>query len=76
MSTDMSKYLKQAEKVSIPRHRHCIVCSTPIAMEREFCSTSCEDEFKRMEKKRKYQMFIPLLLLPIVFVVLLLISHR
>jgi predicted nucleic acid-binding Zn ribbon protein len=67
----MSKYLKQAEKVSIPRHRHCIVCSTPIAMEREFCGSTCEDEFKRIERKRKYTMFVPLLLLPVVFLLLL-----
>ena len=71
----MSKYLKQAEKVSVPRHRHCIVCSTPIAVEREFCSTACEDEFKRIERKRKYTMFIPLLLLPVLFLVLLLLRR-
>jgi len=71
----MSKYLKQAEKVNIPKHRHCVVCSTPISIEREFCSTSCEDEFKRVERKRKYQLFIPLLLLPLMFVVLLLLRH-
>jgi len=45
-------------------------------MEREFCSSTCEDEFKRIEKKRKYTMFLPLLFLPVVFIILLLISHR
>jgi len=71
----MSKYLKQAEKVSVPRHRHCVMCSSPISMDREFCGASCEDEFKRVEKKRKYQMFIPLLLLPLIFIILLLLRR-
>jgi predicted nucleic acid-binding Zn ribbon protein len=72
----MSKYLKQAEKVSVPRHRHCIVCATPIAMDREFCGSSCEDEYKRMERKRKYMMIVPLLIIFPLFLVLILFSHR
>jgi len=72
----MSKYLKQAEKVSVPRHRHCIVCATPIGLEREFCGPNCEDEFKRAERKRKYMMVIPILLIFPFFLLLLLLGRR
>jgi predicted nucleic acid-binding Zn ribbon protein len=72
----MSKYLKQAEKVSVPRHRHCIVCATPIGIEREFCSSNCEDEFKKAERKRKYMMIVPILLIFPLFLVLILLGHR
>jgi len=72
----MSKYLKQAEKVSIPRHRHCVVCATPIALEREFCSQNCEDEFRRAERKRKYMMIVPLLLIFPFFLLILFMGRR
>ena len=71
----MSKYLKQAEKVSIPRHRHCAVCATPIPLEREFCSSNCEDEYKRVERKRKYTMLIPILLFIPLLMLLLFVHH-
>ncbi|MGA8858139.1 MAG: DUF2116 family Zn-ribbon domain-containing protein [Candidatus Bathyarchaeia archaeon] len=66
----MSKYMKQAEKVTIPKHRHCGVCSTPIEMDREFCGPMCEDQFKRSERKRKYTFIIVLMMFPILFFVL------
>ena len=72
----MSKYLKQAEKFSVPRHRHCVVCATPIPIEREFCGSNCEDEFKRTERKRKYMMVIPILLIFPFFLLILLLGHR
>jgi predicted nucleic acid-binding Zn ribbon protein len=72
----MSKYLKQAEKVSVPRHRHCIVCATPISLEKEFCGSICEDQYKRVERKRKYQLVIPMLIMfPVLFLLLFLMHH-
>jgi len=72
----MSKYLKQAEKVSIPRHRHCIVCATPISIEKEFCGSECEDQFKKAERRRKYMMIVPILLIFPFFFLILLLGHR
>ncbi len=66
----MSKYMKQAEKVSIPKHRHCVVCSTPVAIDREFCGEVCEDQFKRSERKRKYTFILVLLMFPALFLIL------
>lgn len=71
----MSKYMKQAEKVGIPKHRHCVMCSTPIPMDREFCGPMCEDKFKRSERKRKYTFIIILLMFPVLFF-LLTLFHR
>jgi predicted nucleic acid-binding Zn ribbon protein len=69
-ATLMSKYMKQAEKVTIPKHRHCVVCSTPISIDREFCGPMCEDQFKRSERKRKYTFIIVLLMFPVLFFIL------
>jgi len=69
-STIMSKYMKQAEKVATVKHRHCVICSTPIAMDREFCSSMCEDQFKRSERKRKYTFIVVLLMFPVLFFLL------
>jgi predicted nucleic acid-binding Zn ribbon protein len=69
-ATLMSKYMKQAEKVTIPKHRHCVMCSTPISVDREFCGQMCEDQFKRSERKRKYTFIIVLLMFPVLFFLL------
>ena len=69
----MSKYMKQAEKVTVPKHRHCAVCSTPVGMDREFCGSMCEDQFKRAERKRKYTFIVVLMMFPILFLVLTLL---
>ena len=69
----MSKYMKQAEKVAIAKHRHCVMCSTPISMDREFCGSMCEDQFKRSERKRKYTFMIVLLMFPVLFFLLVLL---
>lgn len=71
----MSKYVKQAEKVTMPRHRHCVVCSSPIPMEREFCGPNCEDQFKRGERKRKYTFIGILMLFPVLFLILTLFKR-
>ncbi|HUO41819.1 MAG TPA: DUF2116 family Zn-ribbon domain-containing protein [Methylomirabilota bacterium] len=66
----MSKYMKQEQKASVPKHRHCIMCSTPISLEEQFCGPNCEDQFKRSERKRKYTFLAILLMFPILFFVL------
>lgn len=66
----MSKYLKPEIKASIPKHRHCLVCSTPIPLEKEFCGPNCEDTFKKAERRRKYQFIIILLMFPALFFLL------
>ena len=71
----MSKYMKQEQKASIPKHRHCIVCSTPISIEQQFCGLSCEDEFKRAERKRKYTFIVILAMFPILFLILTLLRR-
>jgi predicted nucleic acid-binding Zn ribbon protein len=66
----MSKYIKQETKASVPKHRHCAVCATPIAFEKEFCGPNCEDQFKRSERKRKYTFILILLMFPVIFLLL------
>jgi predicted nucleic acid-binding Zn ribbon protein len=72
----MSKYFKKDEKTGIPKHRHCVVCATPIAMDREFCGPNCEGQFKRAERKRKYTFIVILMMFPLLFLVLNLFLKR
>jgi predicted nucleic acid-binding Zn ribbon protein len=73
----MSKYLRpEQQKATVPKHKHCIVCATPIAFEREFCGPNCEDQFRRSEKKRKYTQLIMMLMIPLMVVILLLFRPR
>jgi predicted nucleic acid-binding Zn ribbon protein len=74
-ATDMSKYIKPEAKVTIPKHRHCIVCSTPISFDKEFCGPNCQDQFKRQEKKRKYMFIAILLMFPALFLILTLLRR-
>ncbi|HKM50113.1 MAG TPA: DUF2116 family Zn-ribbon domain-containing protein [Candidatus Bathyarchaeia archaeon] len=66
----MSKYIKTEQKTAVPKHKHCVVCSTPIAMDRVYCGPICEDEFRKSERKRKYTFIIILLMFPILFFIL------
>jgi predicted nucleic acid-binding Zn ribbon protein len=72
----MSKYMKPEAKVAIPKHKHCIVCSTPISFDREFCGPACEDDFKRRERKRKLTFIVVLLMFPVLFFLLTLFRPR
>jgi predicted nucleic acid-binding Zn ribbon protein len=70
-TTSMSKYLRpEQQKASVPKHRHCTVCATPISMEKEFCGPTCEDQFKRSERKRKYVFILILAMFPALLLVL------
>ncbi len=72
----MSKYLKKDESPhSIPKHRHCIICATPISFDKEFCGPNCEDQFKKAERKRKYTFIIILLMFPALFFILTLLRR-
>ena len=68
--TQMSKYLKTEQRSTIPKHRHCVVCATPISYDKEFCGPNCEDRFKRAERKKKYTFILILLMFPVLFLVL------
>ena len=74
--TQMSKYLKpDQQKAGISKHRHCVVCATPVPMDKEFCGPNCEDQFKRAERKKKYTFILILLMFPVLFLVLTLLAR-
>ena len=73
----MSKYLKpEQQKSGISKHRHCVVCATPVPMEKEFCGPNCEDQFKRAERKKKYTFILILLMFPVLFLILTLLRPK
>lgn len=69
----MSKYRREDRDVLV-KHRHCTICSTPVAFEKMFCSPRCEGEHARMMRKRKYSMLVTTLVFPLVFVIFMLIA--
>lgn len=65
----MSKHQKETAPV-IVKHKHCAVCSTPIPMSKEFCSTACQDENKRVARRRRYTFIATLAMFPVLLVLL------
>ena len=61
---------------NIPSHKHCTICGKSIPVDKEFCSIECEEEYKRIMKKRKRSNYIMMgmmvLLLLIIFLPFLL----
>ena len=70
----MSKHQKEAPPV-IVKHRHCAICSTPIPMSKEFCSAACEDENKRVVRRRRYTFVLTLAMFPVLLVLLMLLRR-
>jgi len=69
----MSKYMKPEARVTIPKHKHCLVCATPVPFEKEYCGPACEEKFKSSERRRKYMFILVLLMFPLFFLVLTLL---
>jgi predicted nucleic acid-binding Zn ribbon protein len=70
----VSKHQKEAAPV-IVKHKHCAICSTPIPMSKDFCSTACEDENKRLLRRRRYTFVLTLAMFPLLFLLLLLLRR-
>jgi len=51
------------EKVMIPQHSHGIVCGKPIAPTKVTCSRECEEKLMKMERDRRYNTLVPLIIL-------------
>ena len=57
-------------------HKHCPVCGNAMALDREFCSSTCEKlvvEYKEKQKaknRRIYTFLLPVLFIIVVFLLL------
>jgi len=58
----------------IEDHKHCIVCGKATGPDKFFCSPSCEEMFKKQQKRMARSRMIMMVLLAVVFVVIMLIS--
>jgi predicted nucleic acid-binding Zn ribbon protein len=65
----MSKHQKDAIPVVV-KHKHCVICSTPTPMSKGFCSQACEDENKRLSRRRKYTFIATLAMFPVLLILL------
>ncbi|MEM3517038.1 MAG: DUF2116 family Zn-ribbon domain-containing protein [Candidatus Bathyarchaeia archaeon] len=68
----MKKHSK--EDYSIFKHHHCQICEMPIPMDKKFCSKKCEEEFKKIEKRRKYSTLLMLIMIPALLLIMALIE--
>jgi len=64
------------EEAPIPKHKHCMICGVSIPIDKEFCSEKCEEQYNKMVKKRKYSLWIMMLIFPAMLLILLLLSPR
>lgn len=72
----MSKKLKKELVETIPKHKHCAVCGISIPANREFCSEKCSNEYERTLKKRKYSIWIMMLIFPATLLLLMLLGAK
>ncbi|MBS7656129.1 DUF2116 family Zn-ribbon domain-containing protein [Candidatus Bathyarchaeota archaeon] len=70
----MSKKFKIEE--AIPKHKHCLICGISVAFDKEFCSEKCEEQYSKMVKKRKYSLWIMMLIFPAMFLILLFLTPK
>jgi len=70
----MSKHQKETAPV-IVKHRHCAICMTPIPMSKEFCSATCEEENKRILRRRRYTFIATLAMFPVLLILLMLLRR-
>jgi predicted nucleic acid-binding Zn ribbon protein len=70
----MSKKFKMEEP--IPKHKHCLICGVSIPFDKEFCSEKCEEQYNKMVRKRKYSLWIIMLIFPIMFLILLFLTPK
>jgi predicted nucleic acid-binding Zn ribbon protein len=71
----VSKHQKETAPV-IVKHKHCLICSTPIPMSKDFCSSTCEQENKRLVRRRRYTFIATLAMFPVLLILLTLFSRR
>ncbi|HID60272.1 MAG TPA: DUF2116 family Zn-ribbon domain-containing protein [Hadesarchaea archaeon] len=58
----------------IEDHKHCIVCGKATGADKFFCSPSCEDVFKKQQKRMARSRMVMLILFVALFVVIMVIS--
>lgn len=42
----------------IPQHKHCMICNKAIPAKTRICSDECQEEYDKLDKKRKNYMYI------------------
>jgi len=60
----------------IEDHKHCIVCGKPTSPDKFFCSPSCEEIFKRQQKRMARSRMVMMILLAALFVLIVIMSSR
>ncbi|MEM2897106.1 MAG: DUF2116 family Zn-ribbon domain-containing protein [Candidatus Bathyarchaeia archaeon] len=70
----MKKYSREEDKFAVFKHHHCQICEAPVPMDKKFCSKKCEEEFERLEKRKKYSTLLMLIMIPALFLIMTLLS--
>ncbi len=70
----MSKYRRE-ETPSLPKHRHCHFCGTPIELSKEYCSEKCRLDGKRISRS-KMRKFILITAIVLIFYLVVILGFR
>lgn len=62
-------------RAALVKHKHCTICQTPVPMSKQFCSKECEQESKRLDRKRRNRFILLMMMFPVLFLVLTLIGN-
>jgi predicted nucleic acid-binding Zn ribbon protein len=56
-------------------HRHCIVCGKAVGSDKFFCSPSCEDIFKKQQKRMARTRLIMMVIFVLLFALIVVLSY-
>jgi len=68
----MSKH--REEKTVVFQHKHCRYCGGAVSSSKEFCGSECENELRRVSRRRTYMSILMLVPLPIILILFLMSS--
>ena len=64
---------KEQESV-IVQHKHCPVCAKPISMKKRYCSSQCEEQDKKLSRRRTYTLIATMAIFPILIIITMLLQ--
>ena len=54
-------------------HKHCVVCGKAIALEKDFCTQTCKDQYQKLDKDKNKKGTWQIVMIFVVMIVMMLV---